>query len=88
VVDEKTDALGRFVANLIVGKLDPEAHSKSFVIFSKVFENTNHSAVARFVKDGLKVMWPHSVQEEKMLVSYSDAADYMLKAATALKVFY
>jgi hypothetical protein len=49
--------LGRFVANLIVGKLDPEAPSKSFLIFSKVLEHTNHSTVARFVNDGLKVLW-------------------------------
>jgi hypothetical protein len=27
-VDETTDALGRFVANLIVDKLDPEAPSR------------------------------------------------------------
>jgi hypothetical protein len=34
-VDETTDVLGRFVANLTIGKLDPEAPSKSFLIFTK-----------------------------------------------------
>jgi hypothetical protein len=63
-VDETTDVLGRFVANLILGKLDPEALSKSFFILSKVPEHTDHSTVARFVNDGLKVLWPESVQEE------------------------
>jgi hypothetical protein len=78
--------LGRFVANLIVGKLYPEVPSKSFLIFVKVLEHTNHSRVARFVKYGLKVLWPQSLQEEKVLVLYLDAAAYMLKAATALKL--
>jgi hypothetical protein len=39
------------------------------------------------VKDVLKVSQPQSVQEKKLLVLYSDAAAYMLKAATAVKVF-
>jgi hypothetical protein len=40
------------------------------------------------VKDGLKVLWPKSVQEEKVLVLYSDAAAYMLMATSALNLFY
>jgi hypothetical protein len=87
-VDGTTDALGRFVANLIIGKLDPEAPCRSFLTFSKVLKHMNHSTVARFVNDGMKVLWPHSVQEEKVLVLYSDTAAYMPKAVTALKVFY
>jgi hypothetical protein len=39
------------------------------------------------VNDGLKVLWP-GVHEEKVLILYSDAAAYMPKAATALKVFH
>jgi hypothetical protein len=76
-----------FVAKLIVGKLHPEAPSRSFLIFTKLLEHTNHSTVARFVKDGLKVLWPQRVQEEKVLVLDSDAAAYILRTATALKVF-
>jgi hypothetical protein len=85
VVDETTDALGCFVAKLIIGILDPEAPSRSFLIFSKVLEHTNHSTVAQFVTDGMKVLWPQSIQEEKVL--YSDATACVLKA-TALKLFY
>jgi hypothetical protein len=36
-----------------------------------------------------KVLWPTAVHEEKVLILYSDAAAYMLKAANAsLKVCY
>lgn len=87
-VDETTDVTGRYIANLVVGKLDPDEPSKPFLICSKVLERTNHATVARFVNDGMKVLWPDGVQEEKVLVLYSDAAAYMLKAATALCVFY
>jgi hypothetical protein len=40
------------------------------------------------VNDGLKVLLPTGVNDEKVLNLYSDAAAYMLKAATALKDFY
>ncbi|KAJ8874336.1 hypothetical protein PR048_025182 [Dryococelus australis] len=40
------------------------------------------------MNDGLKVLWPDGIQEEKVLVLCSDAASYMLKTATALHVFY
>jgi hypothetical protein len=40
------------------------------------------------VNDGLTVLWPTGVHEEKVLILHSCAAAYMLKAATALKVFY
>jgi hypothetical protein len=49
---------------------------------------TNHSTFARFVKDRLKMLLPTTVHEEEVLILYSDAASYVLKAATALKVFY
>jgi hypothetical protein len=41
----------------------------------------------RFVNDGLQVLWPTGVDEEMVLVLYSDAAAYTLRAATASKVF-
>ncbi|KAJ4449928.1 hypothetical protein ANN_01335 [Periplaneta americana] len=51
-------------------------------------EHTNHATMASFVNDGLKVLWSEGVLEDKVLVLYSDAAAYMLKAGTALRVFY
>jgi hypothetical protein len=40
------------------------------------------------VNGGLQVLWPTRVHEEMMVILYSDAVAYMLKAANALKVFY
>ncbi|KAJ8877291.1 hypothetical protein PR048_021745 [Dryococelus australis] len=53
-----------------------------------MLERINHATVTHFVNDGLMVLWPDGSQDEKVLVLYSDAASYMLKAATALCVFY
>jgi hypothetical protein len=66
-VDETTDVLGCFVAKLIVGKLHPEAPCRLFQIFSKVLEQTNHSTVARFVNNGLKILRPQVYRRKKCL---------------------
>ena len=86
--DETTDTLGRFIANLIVGKLDSEAASKPYLIYCKPLVTTNSSTIARFINDGLKVLWPDGVKEERVLLLYTDAAAYMLKAGKSLNVFY
>jgi hypothetical protein len=86
-VDEKTDSVGRFIANLSFGKLDIEVPSNPHSICSKIPDNTNHSTAARFVNDELKLLWPARIHEE-MLNLCSDAAVYKLKAATPLKAFY
>jgi hypothetical protein len=77
-----------FIANLVAGKLDIEVSSNPHLICSRVLCHTNHSTVARFVNDGLRVLWSNRVHEEKVLILYSDVAAYVLKATTALKVFY
>jgi hypothetical protein len=88
VVNKTTDSVGCFIMSLVAGKLDIEVPSNPHLVFSKVLRHTYHSTVARFANDGLKVLWLTRVHEEKVLILYSDAVAYMLKAATALKVFY
>jgi hypothetical protein len=87
-VDETTDSMGCFIAKVVAGKLDIEVSSNPHFICSNVRHHTNHSTVAGFVDDGLKVLWPTGVHEENLLILYTDVAAYMPKAATALKVFY
>jgi hypothetical protein len=86
-MDETTDSVGRFSPNLVARKLDTEVPSNPHLICFKVMHHTNHSTAARFVNDGLKLLWPTGVHE-KVLILYSDDAAHIRKDATALKVFY
>jgi hypothetical protein len=61
----------RFIANFVAGKLDIEVPSNPHLICSKVLHHKNHSTLARFVKDGLKMLWPTGVHEENVLILYS-----------------
>nr|CAD2159720.1 unnamed protein product [Meloidogyne enterolobii] len=84
-VDETTDSLGRYVANLIVGKLDSSRYLPPYLVAVKMLEKTNYSTIARFVNESLRQI---GISEENVLLLVTDAAAYMCKAARALNVFY
>ncbi|KAL4105112.1 hypothetical protein QTP88_020384 [Uroleucon formosanum] len=87
-IDETTDPRGKYVANFIVGKLNVDSPSKSYLLASKVLEKTNNNTIAKFVNDCLRILWPEGGNDEKVLLMLSDAAPYMVKGAKNLKPFY
>jgi hypothetical protein len=51
-VDETTDKCGRYVANLLVGKMDGLKFHKPYLTSVKMLEKTDNSTISRFVNDG------------------------------------
>jgi hypothetical protein len=89
VVDETTDSRGRYIANLLVGRLSEGGPSKSYLIACKQLEKTNHVTILRFVNESLMNFFrPEVVPTEKILLMLSDAASYMVKAGHQLKLLY
>lgn len=86
-VDETTDRQGRMMANMIIGSLSEQAASKPRLVACRQLEKANSDTVAKFVNNTLRSLWPHG-NEDKLLLFLSDAAPYMVKAGSALKVFY
>lgn len=88
-VDETTDVKGRYIANLIIGTLGSDEPSIPYLISVRELEKTNHATVAKFVNDSLHDFFlPIAVPSDKILLLLTDAAAYMLKAGTVLKVFF
>jgi hypothetical protein len=56
---------------------------------SNVLHHISHFTLARFTKDGhtRTVLWPDCGVHEKVIILYSDAMAYILKAVTVLKGF-
>nr|CAD7402083.1 unnamed protein product [Timema cristinae] len=52
-VDETTDRCGRYIANIVVGKVDSTGPSSPHLIASRVLEVANSSTIARVVRDSL-----------------------------------
>ncbi|KAJ4446446.1 hypothetical protein ANN_13142 [Periplaneta americana] len=86
-VDETTDSCGRYVANVFVGKMDSIDAGSPHLIMCTVSEKTNHATIARTVKYALRLLWPTTEHEERLLALTNNAA-YVLKAAGTLQVIY
>jgi hypothetical protein len=76
------------VANFLVGIFKLNHPTRSFFLTSTVLEKTNHSTVAQFVNDGLKLLRSLGGNDEKVLLMLSDAAPSMVKTGQSLAVFY
>lgn len=87
-VDETTDVEGRYIANIVVGAMDPNEFSCPHLLASRELQSTNHATISRLVNEAMGILWPDCVHHERVLLLLSDAAPYMVKAGKALKVFY
>lgn len=87
-VDETTDANGRSIANMIVGKLDSNEPGLSHLLCCKPLDRTNSNTMSRFVNDSLQFLWSESRNDEKVKLFLTDGASYMLKTGRNLHVFY
>jgi hypothetical protein len=73
----------------MIGVLDENCASKAFLISSKQLEQTNNNTVTRFINEGLtNFLLPNPVPNKKILLMLSDAAAYMVKTYSNLKIFY
>lgn len=86
-IDESTDIEGRYIGNVIVGKLNAES-SEPILLTCENLEKCNHKTIAKLFNDSMSLLWPNNVQHEQVLLFVTDAAPYMIKAANALQVLY
>jgi hypothetical protein len=87
LIDETTDVDDRFIANIIVGKLN-DSKFKPFLLNCEKLDICNHQAIARFFNNSMSILWPDIVMHENVLLFVSDAALYMVKAGKALNAFF
>lgn len=87
-IDETTDVEGRFIANVIVGTLLVDGPGEIFLLTFEVLEKGNFSTIAKLFDKSIFLLWPDGIQHNNVLLFLSDAAPYIIKAGTILKVFY
>lgn len=70
-------------SNLIIGILNEEIRTKGFLISTKELNKTNNNTITKLIHDGLTSFYlPDVVPSNKILLMVSDAAAYMIKAAS------
>lgn len=87
-IDETTDVEGRYTANVIIGSLEVDRQGVVFLLYTEELEKTNFSSISKLFNKSMGILWPNGVQHEYVLLFITDAAPYMVKAGTALQVFY
>jgi len=87
-IDETTDSLGRFVANVIIGTFETVKPGQTFFLNYEVLPKTNNSTIAKLFDDSMHILWPEGVRHNDVLLYLSDAATYMVKSGNATKIFY
>ncbi|KAJ4437334.1 hypothetical protein ANN_17473, partial [Periplaneta americana] len=87
-VDETSDPMNRYIANMAVGKLSPDGPSIPHLVCVKELSKVNSQAIAYFVDKGLQSLYSGNIDDSKVLLFCTDAASYMVAAAPLLKTFY
>ena len=87
-IDETTDSMGRYVANTIIGTLEPGGKSNIFLLNSEWLEKTNASTISQAITNALCILWPEGIQHDRVILLVTDAAAYMRKASTALQILF
>lgn len=89
MADETTDALGRFVINVMAGVLDGKP-TKSMLISTVELNSGKGEVIAQAVMNAVTLIYGAESTEkyEKVLLFLSDQASSMVKAGTILKGFF
>ena len=67
-IDKTTDAVGRYVANVVIGTLEAGQPSKEYLLTSEVLEKSNSSTIAQLFTSSLAVLWPEGIKHENVLL--------------------
>lgn len=87
-IDETTDSLGRYIANVVIGTLETDGPGQTFLLNSEVLTKANHSTIAKLFDNSMHLLWPEEVRYDDVLLFLSDAAPYMVKSGKSIQVFY
>lgn len=87
-IDETTDSMGRYVANVIVGVLEAHSPGEQFLLHCEQLDKVNYSTISLVFDHALRILWPDGIRNSNVLLFITDAAPYMMKAAASLSALY
>jgi hypothetical protein len=68
-VDETTDCMGRYVANVIVGSLNSEVgNNTKFLLNMEFLPKTNNFTIVQSINNALMILWPEGIKYDKVLL--------------------
>lgn len=87
-VDESIDCTGRQIANAIIGTMEIDKESNIFLLNCEQLDKTTSVTIAQFIESSLCLLWPDGIKFDNILLLVTDAASYMKKTASSLRILY
>lgn len=84
-IDESSDSADNQVVNVLVGKLDGEKPTTYLLDVVKLDAHANSSLIVQTLLESLSVLWPDSINYNKLHLLVTDQAPYMMAAGRLLK---
>jgi hypothetical protein len=76
------------VVNVIVGILKSDCVGHSFLLHSEELEKINHNTICKIFNKTMTILWHGDIMYNNVLLFFSDAASYTVKADSVLKNIY
>lgn len=86
-IDETQNSQGKYVANILMGKLDKDCYHAPHLVHSCVMEKVNADTMSQLCNDTIRDVLP-GFKAENLKLFVSDQAPYMMKCAKNLKPLY
>jgi hypothetical protein len=67
IIDDTTDSKGRYVFNVMVGKLDG-SHIKSRLLSVQFLNKVNHSTKLQAINNACAKLWPKQIKNENVIL--------------------
>ena len=87
-IDETTDVDGRYIANVVIGTLESDRNGSTYLLTTEILDRVNHSTICGLFENSMLLLWPNGILRENIMLFLTDAAPYMVKAASGLQYFY
>lgn len=68
-IDETTDALGRYVANVIIGTMDHSERCEVFLLHTEQLEAVNNTSIVQLFTNSLSILWPTGMKYKNVCCS-------------------
>ncbi len=87
-VDSVTDEAGRHIGAVVVGSLSVSKSAGPFLLHAGLLKDLTANSMAILFNEALTVLWPQSIQYDKLFLLLTDGASSMVKAGDGLSVCF
>lgn len=87
-IDEIIYTEGRCIVHVVIGTLEIDSPSKTYLLTTEMLENTNYQSICNLFNESLLLLWPNGIRRDDIFLFITDATPHMIKAGKVLGIQY